>query len=57
MESHINKEYNKMMRTELDDLMRLYNSEKWSVERLRKELLGLQHETRRKLNNARNSCH
>jgi uncharacterized protein RhaS with RHS repeats len=50
-------EYNKVMRAELDDLMRRYNSEKWSVERLRKELLGLQHDTRKKLNNARNNCH
>jgi hypothetical protein len=49
--------YNAKKGIELDELVNRYHSEKWGVERLRKELLGLQHEERKKLNNARNTCH
>jgi RHS repeat-associated protein len=50
-------DYNKAMYAELENLKTRYNSEGWDVERLRKELLELEHNTRKKLNNARTSCH
>ncbi|NME87139.1 RHS repeat-associated core domain-containing protein, partial [Bacteroides eggerthii] len=49
--------YNKAMLLELNRLMDDYKTNKWSVERLQKELLELQHITRKRLNNARIQHH
>lgn len=45
------------MLLELNRLMDDYKTNKWSVERLQKELLELQHITRKRLNNARIQHH
>lgn len=46
-------DYNKMIGAQLDDLYNRSLAESWSIERTRKELLNLQHQTRERLNNAR----
>ena len=45
------------MKQNLDDLLERANIEGWMPERIRKELLNLEHDTRMRLNNARNSHH
>ncbi|WP_456100511.1 RHS repeat domain-containing protein [Prevotella jejuni] len=49
--------YNALMKRKLDDLLERANIEGWMSERTRKELLNLEHDTRMRLNNARNSHH
>jgi hypothetical protein len=49
-------EYNALMGRELDNLLERSKAEGWTTEQTRKELLNLEHDTRKKLNNTRNSC-
>ena len=50
-------EYNALMGRKLDKLLELSKAEGWSIERIRKELLSLEYDTRGKLNNARGKNH
>ena len=49
-------EYNREMRQQLDDLDALAKREAWGPERMRQEILKLQHDTRRGLNTGRITC-
>lgn len=49
--------HNALIGQKLDKLLELSKAEGWSIERIRKELLSLEYETRQKLNNARSKNH
>lgn len=51
------EQYNALMGQKLDRLLERSKAEGWSIERTRKELLNLEHDTRKKLNNARGKHH
>ncbi|HEX8327638.1 MAG TPA: hypothetical protein VF629_08860, partial [Hymenobacter sp.] len=50
-------DYNANMRQQLDDLDGLARRENWSPERMRQEVLALQHDTRKGLNTGTTRCH
>lgn len=55
--NEVHADYNRNMRQQLDDLDGLARRENWKPERMRKEILQLQHDTRRGLNTGRIRCH
>ena len=48
--------YNRTMRQQLDGLDAMARQENWNAERMRREILQLQHSTRRGLNNGTIKC-
>jgi A nuclease family of the HNH/ENDO VII superfamily with conserved AHH len=55
--NQVHADYNLAMRQQLDDLDTIARREAWSPERMRQEVLQLQHDTRKGLNNGRTVCH
>jgi A nuclease family of the HNH/ENDO VII superfamily with conserved AHH len=53
----VHADYNRNMGQQLNDLDGLARREKWSPERMRKEILELQHDTRKGLNTGNTRCH